>query len=153
SGITCGENILLSSTPKTWDEAIETWYSQSSNFKYGYGATVKNAHVESYTQLIWYDSYKIGCAVAYCPLNEFKYFYVCQYCPSGNNVMQIATPYKSGPRCADCPGHCERGLCTNACKYQDRVGNCKNLKSLLGCHHEPVKKNCPATCKCTTQII
>jgi len=26
--------------------------------------------------------------------------------------MQIATPYKSGPRCADCPGHCDRGLCS-----------------------------------------
>ncbi|KFP73116.1 Cysteine-rich secretory protein 3, partial [Apaloderma vittatum] len=152
-GVICGENILLSSNPKTWDEAIEDWYIQSSNFKYGYGATVKNANIESYTQLIWYNSYKIGCAVAYCPLNAFKYFYVCQYCPAGNNVMQIATPYKSGPKCADCPGHCDKGLCTNACKYQNHLGNCETLKSLLGCHHEAVRKNCAATCNCTTQII
>lgn len=33
-------------------------------------------------QLIWYNSYQIGCAVAYCSKNQFNYFYVCQYCPA-----------------------------------------------------------------------
>ncbi|XP_064506846.1 cysteine-rich secretory protein 2 [Pseudopipra pipra] len=153
NGVTCGENVLLSSYPRTWPDTIQTWYSQSSNFKYGYGATSKNVNIESYTQLIWYNSYQVGCAVSYCPTNSFKYFYVCQYCPAGNNAMQIATPYRSGPKCADCPGHCDKGLCTNPCKYQDLLGNCKNLKTLFGCSHSLVKQKCPATCKCTTQII
>ncbi|KAM9382235.1 cysteine-rich secretory protein 2 [Phaethornis superciliosus] len=153
NGVTCGENILLSSNPRTWADTIQTWYSQSSNFKYGFGATSKNVHIENYTQLIWYNSYLIGCAVAYCPRNQFNYFYVCQYCPAGNNPMQIATPYKSGPKCADCPGHCDRGLCTNPCKYQDYFANCRNLKILFGCNHSLVKEKCPASCRCTTQII
>ncbi|XP_048155772.1 cysteine-rich venom protein-like [Corvus hawaiiensis] len=153
NGVTCGENVLLSSYPRTWADAIQVWYSQSSNFKYGYGAISKNVNVESYTQLIWYNSYKVGCGVSYCPTGPYKYFYVCQYCPAGNNPMQIAMPYRSGPKCADCPGHCDKGLCTNPCKYQDFLGNCKNLKILFGCSHPLVKKECPASCKCTTQII
>uniref|UniRef100_A0A8B9G9P9 ShKT domain-containing protein n=1 Tax=Amazona collaria TaxID=241587 RepID=A0A8B9G9P9_9PSIT len=153
SGVTCGENVLLSSYPRTWSEAIQVWNSQASNFKYGYGAVTKNVNIESYTQLIWYNSYQVGCAVAYCPMNPFNYFYVCQYCPPGNNAMQIATPYRSGPKCAECPGHCDRGLCTNPCKYQDFFGNCRNLKMLFTCNHSLVKAKCPATCGCTTQII
>ncbi|XP_027664457.2 cysteine-rich secretory protein 2 [Falco cherrug] len=152
NGVTCGENILLSSYLKTWPEVIQAWHSQSSNFKYGLGAIKKNANIGSYTQLIWYNSYQVGCAVAYCPRSELKYFYVCQYCPAGNNVMQIATPYKSGPKCADCPGHCDKGLCTNPCKYKDSFENCRELKTLLTCSNSLMKK-CPATCKCTTEII
>ncbi|XP_010171824.2 serotriflin [Antrostomus carolinensis] len=153
NGVTCGENILLSPYPKTWPEAIKVWYSQSSNFKYGYGATAKNANIENYTQLIWYNSYQIGCAVAYCPRSQFNYFYVCQYCPPGNNIMQKATPYRSGPKCADCPGYCDRGLCTNPCKHQDLFGNCGNLKMLFSCNNPMVKNKCPATCRCTNQIM
>ncbi|KAM6280221.1 cysteine-rich secretory protein 2 [Porphyrio hochstetteri] len=153
NGATCGENVLLSTYPRTWADTIQVWYNQASNFKYGYGATSKNVNVESYTQLIWYNSYQVGCAVAYCPRNQFSYFYVCQYCPPGNNAVQIATPYKSGPKCADCPGHCDRGLCTNPCKFQDDLGNCKNLRTLFSCNHSLVKSKCPGTCRCSNQIM
>ncbi|KFP60965.1 Cysteine-rich venom protein DIS2, partial [Cariama cristata] len=153
NGVPCGENVLLSSYARTWAETIQVWYNQSSNFKYGLGAIAENVDIKSYTQLIWYNSYQIGCAAAYCPRNQFKHFYVCHYCPAGNNAMQIATPYKSGPKCADCPGHCDRGLCTNFCKYQDVLRHCRTMKILLGCEHSLVKEKCPATCGCTTQIM
>ncbi|NWX40310.1 CRVP protein, partial [Steatornis caripensis] len=149
----CGENLFMSSAPFPWSDVIQAWYNEKKDFKYGTGATTQDAVIGHYTQLIWYDSYQIGCAVAYCPSNQFNYFYVCQYCPSGDNEMQLATPYKSGPKCADCPGHCDKGLCTNPCRYQDSVGNCKNLKTLFGCNYSMVKQKCPATCKCTTQIM
>ncbi|NXK85599.1 CRVP protein, partial [Formicarius rufipectus] len=149
----CGENVLFSSFPKTWTETIQTWYSESSNFKYGYGAIQKNADIGSYTQLIWYNSYQVGCAASYCPGNSHKHLYICRYCPEGNIIIRKATPYKSGPKCADCPHHCDKGLCTNPCKYQDSYENCRNLKTFLGCSHPHVKQNCPATCECTTEII
>ncbi|KAM6086503.1 cysteine-rich venom protein Cau1-like [Theristicus caerulescens] len=98
-----------------------------------------------------YNSYQTGCAVAYCPRNQFNYF--CVLTILGNDAMQIATPYKSRPKCADCPGHCDRGLCTNPCKYLDFFGNCINLKILFSCNHLLVKEKGPATCRCTTQII
>ncbi|KAF4788342.1 Cysteine-rich venom protein TEL1 [Turdus rufiventris] len=50
NGVTCGENVLLSSYPRTWADTIQVWYSQSSNFKYGYGAISRNINVQSYTQ-------------------------------------------------------------------------------------------------------
>ncbi|NWT37562.1 CRIS2 protein, partial [Chroicocephalus maculipennis] len=151
--VVCGENLFMSTAPFSWPDAIQAWYDEEKDFAYGTGAKTPGAVIGHYTQLIWYNSYQIGCAVAYCPRSQFNYFYVCQYCPPGNNAMQIATPYKSGPKCADCPGHCDRGLCTNPCKHQDYFGNCRNLKILFSCNHSLVRNKCPATCRCTTQIV
>ncbi|NXT50246.1 CRIS2 protein, partial [Pluvianellus socialis] len=149
----CGENLFMSTAPFSWSDAIQAWYNEEKDFEYGIGAKIESAVIGHYTQLIWYNSHQVGCAVAYCPGKQFNYFYVCQYCPPGNNVMQIATPYKSGPKCADCPGHCDRGLCTNPCKHQDYFGSCRNMKNLLSCSHPLVKQKCPASCRCTSQII
>ncbi|NXL63189.1 CRIS2 protein, partial [Chordeiles acutipennis] len=151
--VQCGENLFMSSGPFLWPNVIQAWYNEEKDFKYGTGAKTQGAMIGHYTQLIWYNSYQIGCAVAYCPMSQFNYFYVCQYCPPGNNIMQRATPYRSGPKCADCPGHCDRGLCTNPCKHQDFFGNCGNLKILFGCNNPMVKNKCPATCRCTNQIM
>ncbi|NWW90257.1 CRIS2 protein, partial [Rhynochetos jubatus] len=152
TNVTCGENLFMSSGPFTWPDVIQVWYNEGKDFTYGIGANRIGAVIVHYTQLIWYNSCQVGCAVSYCPKNQFNYIYVCQYCSERNNAMQIATPYKSGPKCADCPGHCDRGLCTNPCKYQDVFGNCRNLKILFSCNHSLVKEKCPATCRCTTQI-
>ncbi|NWU67694.1 CRVP protein, partial [Pterocles burchelli] len=153
TNVPCGENLFMSSGPFSWPNVIQTWYNEEKNFEYGTGAKTPGAVIGHYTQLIWYNSHQVGCAVAYCPRNQFNYFYVCQYCPPGNNAMQVAAPYRTGPKCADCPGHCERGLCTNPCKHQDFFGNCRNLKMLFGCDHPLVREKCPASCRCTTQII
>ncbi|NXI98449.1 CRVP protein, partial [Psophia crepitans] len=153
TNVYCGENLFMSSAPFPWPYAIQNWYNEEKNFKYGTGAQPQGAVIGHYTQVVWYNSYKIGCAVAFCPNSNYKYFYVCQYCPAGNHEMQIATPYKRGPKCADCPGHCDRGLCTNPCQFQDDFGNCRNLKTLFSCNHSLVKRKCPATCRCTKQIM
>ncbi|XP_025949641.1 cysteine-rich venom protein-like [Dromaius novaehollandiae] len=152
-GVPCDENILQLTYPKTWSEAISTWYSQIAGFKYGSESLKYTANIQSYTQLIQYNSYQVGCAVAYCPNSRFNYFYVCHYYPPRNNQVPAATPYKIGPKCGDCPGHCDRGLCTNPCKLQDLLTNCANLRSLFGCDFEMVRKKCPAACRCTTEII
>ncbi|XP_023964142.1 serotriflin-like [Chrysemys picta bellii] len=152
NGVFCGENILQATYPQSWSDAIQTWYNQVSNFKYGTGAIKDNAPIGGYTQVVWYHSYQIGCAVAYCPQNKWQYFYVCQYCPAGNNAANLSKPYKQGPACGDCPNACDRGLCTNPCKYMDKYTNCGTLKELFGCSHSMVKENCPASCKCTTEI-
>ncbi|NXU49264.1 CRIS2 protein, partial [Turnix velox] len=151
--VLCGENLFMSSAPFSWSDAIQFWYNEKKDFEYGIGAKTQGAVIGHFTQLIWYNSFLMGCAVAYCPRSQFNYFYVCQYCPPGNNAMQLATPYKSGPKCADCPGHCDRGLCTNPCKHQDFLTNCLNLKILFGCDHSLVKTKCPASCRCHAQIV
>ncbi|NXL90685.1 CRIS2 protein, partial [Alectura lathami] len=153
TSVQCGENLYMSTAPASWSEAIQAWYNEKEDFRYGTGATSQNAVIGHYTQLVWYNSYQVGCAVAYCPSNQYSYFYVCQYCPPGNNIMQVASPYKKGPKCADCPGHCDRGLCTNPCRHQDTFASCRNMRTLLGCGHPVVRQKCPATCKCGTQIM
>ncbi|KAG6934172.1 serotriflin-like [Chelydra serpentina] len=152
NGVSCGENILQATYPLPWSDAIQQWYKQVANFKFGTGAIRDNAPIAGYTQVVWYRSYQIGCGIAYCPQNKFQYFYVCQYCPAGNDVEDISKPYKQGPSCGDCPNACDQGLCTNPCKHVDRYTNCATLKELFSCDRSMVKENCSASCRCTTEI-
>ncbi|XP_019376496.1 PREDICTED: cysteine-rich venom protein-like [Gavialis gangeticus] len=148
----CGENLYMSSAPTAWSDVIQAWYNEKKDFKYGSGPTRPEAVIAHYTQVVWYKSYQIGCAVAFCPQNIFSYFYVCHYCPAGNLKPLINTPYKSGPPCGDCPNACDNGLCTNPCKYEDKYLNCPELAKLPGCNKDIVKDNCRASCQCTTEI-
>ncbi|NXE74866.1 CRVP protein, partial [Cochlearius cochlearius] len=107
-----GENLFMSTGPFSWADVIQAWYNEVKNFKYGTGPNPQGAVTGHYTQLVWYNSYQIGCAVAFCPKSQYQYFYVCQYYPAGNDAMQMATPYRSRPKCADCPSHRDRGLCS-----------------------------------------
>ncbi|XP_048362777.1 serotriflin-like [Sphaerodactylus townsendi] len=108
----CGENILQTNNFKEWAEVIKFWTAGKDYFKYGTGATDPAQNVFGYTQMIWYNSYQIGCSVSYCETATFPFLYICHYCPGGNFVHQIPTPYKSGPTCEHCPGRCEDKLCT-----------------------------------------
>lgn len=152
SDVDCGENLYMSTAPSSWSDAIQAWYDEVKDFKYGVGATTEGAVIGHYTQVVWYKSYQIGCAVAYCPKSTYKYFYVCQYCPAGNRVDLMKTPYKEGKPCGDCPNACDNGLCTNPCKFQDLYSNCPQLEKDYGCANDFVKQNCPASCQCKTEI-
>ncbi|KAG8445812.1 hypothetical protein GDO86_010556 [Hymenochirus boettgeri] len=149
----CGENLFMSSSPVTWEEAITNLHSEIKDFQYGTGAKTTGAVIGHYTQIVWYNSYLIGASVAYCPNAELKYFYVFNFCPAGNMANQIPYPYKSGQTCADCPNSCDNGLCTNFCPYSNAYGNCPQLKDQLTCTHPLVRTNCLASCKCVNNEI
>uniref|UniRef100_A0A8D2CR61 Cysteine rich secretory protein 2 n=1 Tax=Sciurus vulgaris TaxID=55149 RepID=A0A8D2CR61_SCIVU len=149
----CGENLYMSSDPASWSTAIQSWYDESRDFTYGAGPKNPFAIVGHYTQVVWYSSFRVGCGIAYCPNQEsLKYFYVCQYCPAGNNMSKKNTPYQQGTPCASCPNNCENGLCTNSCEFEDLLSNCESLKSTAGCEHELLKEKCKATCQCENKI-
>uniref|UniRef100_A0A8C2X161 ShKT domain-containing protein n=1 Tax=Cyclopterus lumpus TaxID=8103 RepID=A0A8C2X161_CYCLU len=145
----CGENLYMSSFKNTWSNAVQSWYDEVKDWRYGVGST-NGGIVGHFTQIVWYRSNKVGCAVAYCPNSPYKYFYVCQYCPPGN--LQLARPYKSGPSCGDCPNACNDKLCTNSCPYTDQYSNCAELKQQWGCTNSNVASWCPASCKCGSEI-
>ncbi|XP_042330693.1 serotriflin-like [Sceloporus undulatus] len=151
-GINCGENLYMSSAPASWSKAIQTWYDEVKDFKYGTGATSSKAVVGHFTQVVWYRSYLVGCFAATCSKGAFKHYYVCHYCPAGNLQSLIKTPYKSGPPCGDCPSACDKGLCTNPCKYVDKFSNCNELVKKSGCKQPNMLKDCAASCLCTTEI-
>uniref|UniRef100_A0A8C6TXF1 ShKT domain-containing protein n=1 Tax=Neogobius melanostomus TaxID=47308 RepID=A0A8C6TXF1_9GOBI len=146
----CGENLYMASYKNSWSNAIQSWYDEVKDYEYGVGS-INEGVIGHYTQVVWYRSNLIGCAMAYCPNAEYKYFYVCHYCPPGN--YQYTHPYKSGPSCADCPNACDNKLCTNPCHYTDKYSNCPQLKQQLGCSDSDVASSCPASCKCTSEII
>ncbi|XP_066478396.1 serotriflin-like [Tiliqua scincoides] len=112
-GTVCGETRLQSINAISWSNIIDVWVAKRSNFKYGVGAIDSKKDVYGYTQLIWYNTHEIGCAVVHCKDNEYKFFYVCHTCPAGNIKKLIPIPYKNGPSCDDCPNRCEEKLCTN----------------------------------------
>ncbi|XP_057679557.1 cysteine-rich venom protein TEL1-like [Corythoichthys intestinalis] len=145
----CGENLYMASNKNSWSDAIQSWYDEVNDWRYGVGS-VNGKEVGHFTQVVWYRSNQIGCAIAYCPNSDTKYFYVCQYCPPGN--YQLTHPYKSGPSCGDCPNACDNKLCTNPCLFTDKYSNCPDLKQQWGCKNPSVKSWCPATCKCDSQI-
>uniref|UniRef100_K7FMN6 ShKT domain-containing protein n=1 Tax=Pelodiscus sinensis TaxID=13735 RepID=K7FMN6_PELSI len=150
--LSCGENLLMSVAPHPWSIVIQSWYNEVENFKHGIGLTKPGEDTGHFTQVVWYSSYEVGCAVAYCPEKYFKYYYVCQYCPQTAASMKINTPYKAGTACEHCPDACDNGLCTNPCKYEDVFGNCNDLKRSPGCGYLVIRAGCHASCVCTTEI-
>ncbi|XP_038628695.1 cysteine-rich secretory protein 2-like [Tachyglossus aculeatus] len=151
--IHCGENLYMSGHPDSWSQAIQHWYDEVHDFVHGEGKKFEDAVVGHYTQVVWYKSHQVGCAVAYCPNeHDFKYFYVCQYCPAGNEHSSINEPYLKGTPCDSCEDACDNGLCTNPCKHVNKWANCEDLKNSVTCDHPIVQSDCEASCKCTTEI-
>ncbi|XP_070588618.1 cysteine-rich venom protein kaouthin-2-like [Erythrolamprus reginae] len=151
--VACGENLFMSSHPFTWTRVIQSWYDEYKNFRFGVGASPPGSVIGHYTQIVWYKSYLIGCAVARCSSSSFKYYHVCHYCPAGNIRGSIPTPYKPGPPCGDCPSACVNGLCTNPCKHNDVFTNCNSLAKQSRCQSDRIRSICPASCFCRTEII
>ncbi|KAL8173278.1 UNVERIFIED_CONTAM: hypothetical protein K2H54_043802 [Gekko kuhli] len=152
NGKVCGENLYMSTAPVTWPKAIQDWYDEVKDFKYGYGS-VTGGQTGHYTQMVWYRSNEVGCAWAHCPGRGYEYYYVCHYCPAGNIIGSINTPYKTGRPCEDCPNACDNKLCTNPCGYDNDFSNCPDLVRTHTCDHPKVKNWCKATCQCKTEII
>uniref|UniRef100_A0A8C5P3D0 Cysteine-rich secretory protein 3 n=1 Tax=Jaculus jaculus TaxID=51337 RepID=A0A8C5P3D0_JACJA len=150
--ISCGENLYMSSRPIPWSQAIQSWYDEHNNFEYAVGPKPTNAVVGHYTQIVWNTSFRVGCAIAYCPQQFLKFFMVCHYCPAGNQLRRLYRPYTKGEPCAKCPNHCDNGLCTNSCDKEDVYSNCSDLKKSLSCDNTMVKESCKATCNCEDKI-
>ncbi|KAF7236428.1 Cysteine-rich venom protein triflin [Varanus komodoensis] len=148
-GILCGETRLRATYPSSWSDVIDTWNQKASNFEYGVGAINPRKNIYFYTQIIWHDSHQIGCALVYCGSNEYRFSYACIYCPVGNLAEEVATPYKKGPSCGDCPDTCEDKLCTQSCKYFDNLADCNLLLNMFSCENNIILNLCKATCKAT----
>ncbi|NWW97354.1 GLIP1 protein, partial [Caloenas nicobarica] len=98
-----GENLWTGSLSIfTVEGAIATWHKEVSAYDY---ATKKCRGVcGHYTQIVWATSYKVGCAVHFCP--KVAYFsvtnaahFICNYGPAGNYPGH---PYKTGAACSNC---------------------------------------------------
>jgi pathogenesis-related protein 1 len=77
-----GENIYGSSgSGATPGDAVTAWMSEASSYDY---ATNDLAAAGHYTQVVWRDSVRIGCAIVDCPALTYHNTVICDYAPGGN---------------------------------------------------------------------
>uniref|UniRef100_A0A8D1NSR7 SCP domain-containing protein n=1 Tax=Sus scrofa TaxID=9823 RepID=A0A8D1NSR7_PIG len=112
-----GENLWTGSLSIfSVTSAVTDWYNEVEYYDF---KTQRCARVcGHYTQVVWAESYKVGCAVQFCPrvagfdtLRNGAHF-ICNYGPAGNFPTW---PYKKGSTCSACPSDdtCLDNLCTN----------------------------------------
>ncbi|XP_007945757.1 glioma pathogenesis-related protein 1 [Orycteropus afer afer] len=112
-----GENIWTGSVSVfSVSSAITGWYDESQYYDF---KTQKCQRVcGHYTQVVWANSYKVGCAVQFCSkvsgfeaLSNGAHF-ICNYGPAGNYPTR---PYKKGAICSACHKNdmCLDKLCAN----------------------------------------
>ncbi|XP_072841770.2 cysteine-rich venom protein DIS2 [Pogona vitticeps] len=147
-GALCGDSRLQTTFPMSWSDIVDVWNRKASNFKYGIGAIDRRKDIYTYTQMIWHNSFKVGCTMSFCRENEYNFLYVCRFCPAGNYEDEIPTPYKEGPPCGDCPNSCENNLCVHTCDYVDSSAYCETMLTMYTCESQFLQEMCAATCKC-----
>lgn len=120
-----GENIYM--TTKTFDTtgtlmgAITAWHKEEKDYDFSTNKCAPGEVCGHYTQMVWANSRRIGCAVASCPSvknafddNRGGTLVFCRYSPAGN--VAGVSPFKQGKRCSECDSEwgCENGLCVPA---------------------------------------
>ncbi|WOL13385.1 pathogenesis-related protein PRB1-3-like [Canna indica] len=86
SGGAYGENISGGSMGGDWtaSDAVSSWVSEQQYYDYN-SNTCADGHVcGHYTQVVWANSVKLGCARVVC--NNGGVFITCNYDPPGNFV-------------------------------------------------------------------
>nr|XP_038028842.1 peptidase inhibitor R3HDML-like [Anas platyrhynchos] len=110
-----GENIWTGSfSIFSVKEAITSWYNEVKDYNYTTNSCRRVCG--HYTQIVWARSYKVGCAVHFCPTVQYfsgknAALFICNYGPAGNYGWH---PYETGAACSKCEGdQCAKNLCRN----------------------------------------
>ncbi|KAK7811201.1 hypothetical protein U0070_019232 [Myodes glareolus] len=77
-----GENMYLGERKSTPKQIISRWYNESEHYNFENRTCSKTCG--HYTQVVWANSLKVGCAVADCPriLGRSAALFVCNYAPA-----------------------------------------------------------------------
>ncbi|XP_032973589.1 GLIPR1-like protein 1 [Rhinolophus ferrumequinum] len=120
-----GENLWLGGLSIfTPNSAVAAWYNETKYYDYNRQRCSKICG--HYTQVVWANSYKVGCAVTLCSnLGRGQTsIFVCNYGPAGNYAKTL--PYAKGVSCTMCGKEdtCKNKLCEN--KERDKLQNYPN---------------------------
>ncbi|XP_072408789.1 glioma pathogenesis-related protein 1-like [Chiloscyllium punctatum] len=96
---TVGENIYVISGNFTIKDAVKAWYDEEKYYNFDDNKCNKKNMCERYTQLVWGETYKLGCAANYCPkgikgskIEKDGSVFVCNYSPRQQaQVLGIVT--------------------------------------------------------------
>ncbi|XP_043712272.1 basic form of pathogenesis-related protein 1-like [Telopea speciosissima] len=80
SGGPYGENLAIGGAGT---DAINMWVSEKPYYDYS-SNSCKGDECHHYTQVVWRDSVRLGCARLKCNKEDEEYFVICSYDPPGN---------------------------------------------------------------------
>ncbi|KAM9343016.1 uncharacterized protein KZ484_015644 [Pholidichthys leucotaenia] len=112
-----GENLFAGTGPLNLGEALEKWFLEHLDYNYHNNSCDEDKMCGHYTQMVWADTHRVGCAFHLCNTMEGLdwervSFLVCNYYPAGNYEGEL--PYVEGDWCSSCPENlqkCENNLC------------------------------------------
>jgi len=94
SGGEYGENIFWGRGRRyTARDAVDAWVSEKQHYNYRRNSCAPGKQCGHYTQVVWANSVRIGCARVKCDGGAI--YIICEYSPPGN--IQGQWPYGSGP--------------------------------------------------------
>ncbi|XP_072335931.1 peptidase inhibitor 16-like [Scyliorhinus torazame] len=112
-----GENLFATNGPLDPPIGVEDWYLEIFDYTYENMSCVPRKMCGHYTQVVWANTDKVGCASHFCDKlqgldNKNLSILVCNYAPPGNVVGFL--PYKKGIPCSACPAgfQCLNKLCS-----------------------------------------
>ncbi|XP_052202018.1 pathogenesis-related leaf protein 4-like [Diospyros lotus] len=81
-----GENLAKGSGDFTGKAAVDLWVAEKAFYNYNSNSCAAGKQCGHYTQVVWRNSVKVGCARVRC--NNGWWFITCNYAPPGNYVGQ-----------------------------------------------------------------
>ncbi|CAG7885005.1 unnamed protein product [Brassica rapa] len=78
--------IAWSSGDMSGVEAVNMWVSEQADYDYGSNTCASGKQCGHYTQIVWKNSVRLGCAKVSC--DNGQTFITCNYDPQGNFVGQ-----------------------------------------------------------------
>jgi len=84
-----GENVYGTSalpSSSTAQQAVNMWAAERVN--YNYATNTCTGVCGHYTQIVWRNTVKLGCAIGDCPNLKYRTSLVCNYGPGGNYAGQ-----------------------------------------------------------------
>ncbi|QHO15013.1 hypothetical protein HN51_030518 [Arachis hypogaea] len=94
SGGPYGENLAWSSADLTGTAAVKLWVDEKQYYDYNSNTCASGKVCGHYTQVVWRDSVRLGCAKVRCS-NGQSTIISCNYDPPGNFIDQW--PYDISP--------------------------------------------------------
>nr|XP_019966349.1 PREDICTED: peptidase inhibitor 16 [Paralichthys olivaceus] len=120
-----GENLFAGTGPLDLREALEKWFLEHHDYNFHNNSCDEDKMCGHYTQMVWADTHRVGCAFHLCNNMEGLQwervsYLVCNYFPAGN--YEGERPYVEGDWCSRCPENlqqCENNLCVDDFEEED----------------------------------